>query len=949
MRDKMSKKKTKDKKIKRIIKLITHGKLDTALELADVNDVEDLLNIGARFGQNEVHDIAEKIFNRVIQLDPNLAEAWYNKGVTLGNLGKYDEAIKCYDAAIMINPNLAGAWSNKGVTLGNLGKYDEAIKCYDAAIKINPNLAEAWYNKGIALKNLEKYDEAIKCYDAAIKINPNDDDDVWYNKGITLENLGKYDEAIKCYDEAIMINPNLAEACSNKGVALGNFGKYDEAIKCYDEAIKINPNLADAWSNKGVALRNLGEYDEAIKCYDEAIRINPNLAEVLYNKGVALENLGKYDEAIKCYDEAIRINPNLAEVLYNKGVALGNLGKYDEAIKCYDEAIKINPNYDEAWSNKGVTLENLGKYDEAIKCYDAAIKINPNLAEAWSNKGVTLGNLGKYDEAIKCYDAAIMINPNLAEAWSNKGIALGNLGKYDEEIKCYDDAIKINSNLVEAYCNKGITLLNTRKYDEAKTELKTARKLFYKRGMKNDADKTYRYELLAINGSELMSRLKPLDEEFVNSLNSRSLTKLKESSLRISKSIEGVIKEFEKRDIPKEVAELLISKKNCFTALSNALKFEKVDLKAFEGEKRIFEKWNLDTFIIAINSLENFIRGLSRYKSLEEIPEDVEQFLLQVLHASYILDGVLTGEISDKIKGEPYPAKPMSIEKRPNIKYIRIPNIGKDCLRVCLVQLDFLLTEKFPYQLKTKEKVKEKILKALEIAKQKEVNIICFPELSFAREFISKVKKYDDIIIIGGSFYSDNFNICPVIISGKENHVYKIHPSPYLESEIAPGKGMKSGKDIKIFGTEDGKIKFGVLICFDYLKESYHLYQHQNNGKKGVNFIFNPSFNPNPERFQRQANVDCENYYLDLIQTNVKKYGGTCIIGVEHKDIIKRLINEGYRQDDDITYKLCEASGEMMIIADLNLKGVEVPTSLGAGPRIKMIGRYIYKNECWQE
>ena len=127
MRDKMSKKKTKDKKIRRIIKLITDGKLDKALELADVNDVEDLLGIGAQFGQNEVYDIAEKIFNRVIQLDPNLAEAWYNKGVTLGNLGKYDEAIKCYDAAININPNLAEACSNKGVTLGNLGKYDEAI------------------------------------------------------------------------------------------------------------------------------------------------------------------------------------------------------------------------------------------------------------------------------------------------------------------------------------------------------------------------------------------------------------------------------------------------------------------------------------------------------------------------------------------------------------------------------------------------------------------------------------------------------------------------------------------------------------------------------------------------------------------------------------------------------------------------------------------------------
>lgn len=288
-------------------------------------------------------------------------------------------------------------------------------------------------------------------------------------------------------------------------------------------------------------------------------------------------------------------------------------------------------------------------------------------------------------------------------------------------------------------------------------------------------------------------------------------------------------------------------------------------------------------------------------------------------------------------------------EKVSRIICIPIPNIRKDCLRVCLVQLDFLLTEKFPYQLKIKEKVKEKILKALEVAKKEEVNIISFPELSFTKEFVGEVKKYKGMIIIGGSFYNDNFNICPVIISGEECLVYKVHPSPHFESEIATGKGMRSGKNIKIFETEDGKLKFGVLICLDYLEESYQLYRYQNKGNKGVNLIFNPSFNPDPERFQRLANSDCENYYVDIIQTNVKKYGGTCIIGVEHKDIISRLINEGYRQDDDITYKLCEANDEMMIIADLNLKRVEVPTPLGAGPRIKIVRRYIYKNDSWQE
>ena len=152
----MSRNKRKDKKIKSIIKLITDGKLHEVLESADINDVEDLLGIGALFGQKEVYDVAERIFDRVVQLNPNLAQAWYVKGLALANLGKYDEAVKCYDEAIKINPNDAAAWLNKGAALVKLGKHDEAVKCYDEAIKINPNLAGTRFNKGLALGKLGK-------------------------------------------------------------------------------------------------------------------------------------------------------------------------------------------------------------------------------------------------------------------------------------------------------------------------------------------------------------------------------------------------------------------------------------------------------------------------------------------------------------------------------------------------------------------------------------------------------------------------------------------------------------------------------------------------------------------------------------------------------------------------------------------------------------------------
>ena len=52
----------------------------------------------------------------------------YNKGNTLNNLARYDEAIKCYDKVIEIEPNNADAWNNKGNALRDLSRYDEAYQ-----------------------------------------------------------------------------------------------------------------------------------------------------------------------------------------------------------------------------------------------------------------------------------------------------------------------------------------------------------------------------------------------------------------------------------------------------------------------------------------------------------------------------------------------------------------------------------------------------------------------------------------------------------------------------------------------------------------------------------------------------------------------------------------------------------------------------------------------------
>lgn len=333
---------------------------------------------------------------------------------------------------------------------------------------------------------------------------------------------------------------------------------------------------------------------------------------------------------------------------------------------------------------------------------------------------------------------------------------------------------------------------------------------------------------------------------------------------------------------------------------------------------------------------------------------------MQLLRTSNILDGVLTGKISDKIKGEPYPAKSTTteIKREPQIIYKYLADTEKKWVKFCLVQLDFSVEpqspdKEFGYVLKESEtkELKNKVFKALDIARENNVDVICFPELSFAKEWVKEIKnEYKDIIIIGGSYYDQEYNICPIIIDGEciVPPYMKYRPSPF-ENPQTTGHGMKSGNILYIFQTKCGR--FSVLTCIDYTDQSYRICRYEDNG---VNFIINPCYDPNILRSQPRCNSDCTDWGIDVIQVNKaeegEKYSRSCIIGKEHKYFLDKLKNEGFKPQDNINYKLFQLNGEMIGIAELNIRiqpPVDVDINYSGRIKLRKEKCYKYKNGGW--
>ena len=230
--------------------------------------------------------------------------------LTLGDIcadnNEHNKSMIYFDRAIEINPKLFEAYNSRGVLKGQLGQHREAIEDFKKVITLNPKHVIAYCNRGIAKSALGKPKEAIEDYDKAIKLNPQDAD-AYNNRGVAKSDLGKPEEAIDDYNKAIELNPKLAEAYNNRGVAKLALGRHEEVITDYDKAIELNPKHAKAYNNRGNAKLDSGKNEEAMEDYNETIKLNPQhpqIAEAYINRGVAKYRLEQHEEAIEDYTNA---------------------------------------------------------------------------------------------------------------------------------------------------------------------------------------------------------------------------------------------------------------------------------------------------------------------------------------------------------------------------------------------------------------------------------------------------------------------------------------------------------------------------------------------------------------------------------------------------------------------------------------------------------------------
>jgi len=135
-------------------------------------NAEMLNEEGLRACQEKNYNKAVNLFQRAVQIRPDVAIFRNNLGRCWYWLGEYDLAIAELREAIRLDPNDAGAYANMGDVYRQRENYDEALRMYQEALERDPNLGRVHYEVGNLYLKRNQFAIAESRLKKALELDP---------------------------------------------------------------------------------------------------------------------------------------------------------------------------------------------------------------------------------------------------------------------------------------------------------------------------------------------------------------------------------------------------------------------------------------------------------------------------------------------------------------------------------------------------------------------------------------------------------------------------------------------------------------------------------------------------------------------------------------------------------------------------------------------------------
>jgi TolB-like protein/Tfp pilus assembly protein PilF len=221
------------------------------------------------------NEIVVRICNRVVEIDPNYAQAWATKALAQWNVfwrgESVDDGERSAGTALKLDPNLADAHAAMGAAHRSRGRFEEGLAACRNALRLEPNSYVGNRIAGLCCLALRRYDDAIRHFETAAAAMESDFTaasfvpQCYEAKGELERMRAAARTALARIEKIVAAEPGHSRAIGLGVAMLATLGEKERAKEWATRARLIDPENVNLHYNLACAMSVLGEADLALE------------------------------------------------------------------------------------------------------------------------------------------------------------------------------------------------------------------------------------------------------------------------------------------------------------------------------------------------------------------------------------------------------------------------------------------------------------------------------------------------------------------------------------------------------------------------------------------------------------------------------------------------------------------------------------------------------------
>ncbi|MEY2853193.1 MAG: hypothetical protein RL030_325 [Pseudomonadota bacterium] len=232
--------------------------------------------------------IVVRICRRVVQIDPNYAQAWATLALAQWNMfwqEEYgDDGEDAAKAALRLDPNLADAHVAMGAVLRSKGRFEEGLAACAQARKLDPTTYVGNRIAGLCCLGLRRYDDAIGYFEFAAAAMESEFtssafiSQCYKSKGDLVRMRDAALRAMDRIEKLVVADPGHSRALGMGVAMLADLGENERAREWATRARLVDPEAVNLQYNLACAMSALQEADLAMEALDGiSMKLSPGM------------------------------------------------------------------------------------------------------------------------------------------------------------------------------------------------------------------------------------------------------------------------------------------------------------------------------------------------------------------------------------------------------------------------------------------------------------------------------------------------------------------------------------------------------------------------------------------------------------------------------------------------------------------------------------------------